>query len=71
MWRARRVGPRTPSHTVDANLDCAFVKKALVLVVPKIGGPFRTPSGRIGGNWVTIFLWQMRLRSAQVLEQLL
>ena len=30
MWRARRGGPRTPSPTTDANLDCAFVQNALV-----------------------------------------
>ena len=29
VWRARRGGPRTPSTTTDANLDCAFVENAL------------------------------------------
>ena len=37
MWRARHKGPRTPSRTTDANVDCAFVENALVFVVPKIG----------------------------------
>ena len=37
VCRARRGGPRTPSTTTDANLDCAFVEKALVFVVPKLG----------------------------------
>ena len=27
----RRRGPRTPSRTTDANLDCAFVENALFL----------------------------------------
>ena len=31
MGRARRGGPRTPSKTADANFDCAFVEKALVI----------------------------------------
>ena len=31
VCRARRRGPRTPSTTVDANLDCAFVENALFL----------------------------------------
>ena len=31
MCRARRGGPRTPSTTTDANLDCAFVENALFL----------------------------------------
>merc|ERR1711923_240053 len=31
VWRARRGGPRTPSTTPDANLDCAFVENALFL----------------------------------------
>ena len=30
-------GPRGPSRTTDANLDCAFVGNALVFVVQKIG----------------------------------
>ena len=29
MFHARRGGPRTPSTTADANLDCAFVENAL------------------------------------------
>ena len=29
VCRARRGGPRTPSTTTDANLDCAFVENAL------------------------------------------
>ena len=29
LCRARRWGPRTPSTTTDANLDCAFVENAL------------------------------------------
>ena len=37
MWRARRGGPRTPSTTTDANLNCAFVENAPVFVVLKIG----------------------------------
>ena len=40
MCRARRGGPRTPSTTTDANLDCAFVGIALLFVVLEIGrGP--------------------------------
>ena len=34
MWRARRGGPRTPSKTTDANLDCAFVENALYFTDP-------------------------------------
>ena len=34
MCRARRGGPRTPSTTTDANLDCAFVEKALFYIYP-------------------------------------
>ena len=37
VCRARRRGPRTPSKTAYANLDCAFVKNALVFVSSKIG----------------------------------
>ena len=37
-------GPRTPSRTTDANLDCAFVENALLFVVPNIGGA-RAPLG--------------------------
>ena len=37
MCRARRRGPRVPSRTTDANLDCAFVENALLFVVLKIG----------------------------------
>ena len=37
MCRARARGPSTQSSTTDANLDCAFVADALVLVVLKIG----------------------------------
>ena len=29
VCHARRAGPRTPSTTTDANLDCAFVENAL------------------------------------------
>ena len=38
MCWARRAGLRTPSKTIEANLDCAFVENAFVFVVPKIGG---------------------------------
>merc|ERR1719499_2138626 len=34
VWRARRGGPRTPSTTTDANLDCAFVEIALFYIDP-------------------------------------
>ena len=44
VCRARRGGPRTPSRTTDANLDCAFVENALLFVVPNIGGA-RAPLG--------------------------
>ena len=37
MSCTRRGGPRTPSRTTDANLDCAFVENSLVFVFPKIG----------------------------------
>ena len=49
VWRARRGGPRTPSRTTDANLDCPFVENALIFVVPKneggagLGTPLLTP----------------------------
>ena len=39
MCHARCGGPRTLSRTTDANLDCAFVEKTLVFVVPNIEGP--------------------------------
>ena len=52
MWRARHRGPRTPSRTTDANLDCAFVENALVFVAPKIGRarapPVRPPDLKAG-----------------------
>ena len=32
-------GSKTPSRTIDANLDCAFVENAFVFVVPNIGVP--------------------------------
>ena len=38
MCRARHGGPRTPSKTTEANLDCVFFENALLFVVPKIGG---------------------------------
>ena len=34
VWRARCGGPRTPSTTTDANLDCAFVENALFYTDP-------------------------------------
>ena len=34
VCRARRGGPRTPSTTTDANLDCAFVANALFYADP-------------------------------------
>ena len=34
VCRARRRGPRTPSTTTDANLDCAFVENALFYINP-------------------------------------
>ena len=34
VCRARRGGPRTPSTTTDANLDCAFVENALFYTDP-------------------------------------
>ena len=34
VCRARRGGPRTPSTTTDANLNCAFVENALVYTDP-------------------------------------
>ena len=49
VWPASRGGSRTPSRTIDANLDWAFVEKALLFIVPKIGRslaswpPFMTP----------------------------
>ena len=46
MCRARRRGPRTPTRTTDANLDCAFVENTIVFVVQKIGrarAPFGPP----------------------------
>ena len=38
-----RGGPKTPSRTTDANLDCAFVENALVFVVLNIGGAQAPP----------------------------
>ena len=41
-----RGGPRTPSGTTDANLDCAFAENALLFVALKIGRawpPLSTP----------------------------
>ena len=38
VYRGRRVGPRTTSITIDANLDCAFGEYPLVFVVLKLGG---------------------------------
>ena len=35
VCRARRGGPRTPSTTTDANLDCAFVKNTLSTTDPR------------------------------------
>ena len=43
MWGARHGGPRTPTRTTDANLDCAFVENALVFVAPKIGRARASP----------------------------
>ena len=37
VCRARRGGPRTPSRTTEANLDCAFVENALVSIFPNFG----------------------------------
>ena len=37
MRHARCGGPRTLFRTIDANLDCAFVEKALFVVVPNLG----------------------------------
>ena len=31
---SRRRGPRTPSKTADANLDCAFVENSLFYIDP-------------------------------------
>ena len=39
----RCAGLRTMSSTTDGNLDCVFVKNALVLVVSKTGGPTEPP----------------------------
>ena len=36
-YRARLGGPRTPLRTTDANLNCAFVEKALLFIVSNIG----------------------------------
>ena len=36
VWRARCGGPRTPSTTTDANLDCAFVENALIHTDPRL-----------------------------------
>ena len=38
MWYARSGGSKTPLRTTDANLDCVFVRVAIVLVVPINGG---------------------------------
>ena len=37
MYRTKVGGPRTPSRTTDANLDCLLVEKALLSVVQKVG----------------------------------
>ena len=36
MCGARRGGPRTPSTTTDANLDCAFVENTLFYTYPRL-----------------------------------
>ena len=36
VCRARSRGPRTPSSTTDANLDCAFVEDALIYTDPQL-----------------------------------
>ena len=36
MYLARRGGPRTPSRTTDANLDCTFVENTIVFIDSKI-----------------------------------
>ena len=46
MCRARRRGPRTPTRTTDANLDCAFVENAIVFVLLNIGAILFTASGQ-------------------------
>ena len=37
MYRTKVGGPRTPSKTTEANLDCLLVEKALLSVVQKVG----------------------------------
>ena len=60
MCRARRGGPRTPSRTSDANLDCAFVENALFLprsLIEKIRqnitvvSQYRDYKNRDGQSW--------------------
>ena len=46
VCHARRGGPRTASRTIDANLDCAFIKNALVFVASKIGRALSAPPTR-------------------------
>ena len=46
VCRARPGGPRTPSTTTDANLDCVFVENAVVFLDPKNGGPGPPPPPR-------------------------
>ena len=45
VWcHSRPGGPWTPPRTIDANLDCAFVKKRhLLFVVPNIGMAWQSP----------------------------
>ena len=40
VYHARRGGPRTELRTTGVNLDCAFVKNALVYVLLKIRGTY-------------------------------
>ena len=64
MWHARPGGPRTPSKTADANLDCAFVENALVFVAPKIGRAW----ARLAPLFGTIHLLSMTTSKAPSAE---
>ena len=71
LCRARRGRPRTLSRTTDANLDWAFVEKALLFVVPKVGRarvplmtPLTTPCFRITKSFHQETFHQPELSSA-------
>ena len=73
MCWARCGGPRIPSRTTNANLDCVLVKYTLIFIAPKIevawallGPPFMTPL--LKGFFHTISIFD-HLRHWQIVGQ--